>query len=654
MTLLLRRCVLPILCVVEIQTAAAQLFAVDTLAKYPAISSPGAIAFSPENNGVFFFTEKSSGRVRVYRENTVLPTPFTTVRVASTGEQGLIGLALHPQYPDSPFVYILYTRSSDRANIIVRYRDSLGVGIQPRAVFIVPRTNNATVQNGGNIHFGPDGKLYVSVGDFGVPSNAQDTIDTKNARGKILRLNPDGSIPADNPFTGKPYWSYGHHNSFDFAFDAETGILVCTENQADGNNGVYRVERRSSISASDTRESNGSGDDPFFVRPLSNVSNGFPSLTGVAVYRSRTFPRLFGKVLVSGNSNPTLWSLTVSAEEDSVLMGTLAQLFTYSAGFADVKIGPDGYIYLTCGQNAASRILRLRPIAPSFSSTPLQQATQDVPYSYSPACNGTPSEISIVSGPSGMFIDSASWTVKWTPGNTDALERDHQMILRAQNGAGYVDQEYVIHVTNVNDPPSSFSLRSPANDTTLSFVGIGPEIMFSWADATDPDRDSLRYTLQIDTISTFSSAALRQFAVGTANAVSRSLPRSSGEYYWRVLVTDGTVSTASATYRELNVAFVKPGADVSDKTSEASVLEQNFPNPFNPSTYIKYTIPKSGHVKLVVFNLLGQEVAVIFEGTQAAGMYEFEFKSGELPSGIYFYRIQAPDFIETKKMIVTK
>ena len=83
-------------------------------------------------------------------------------------------------------------------------------------------------------------------------------------------------------------------------------------------------------------------------------------------------------------------------------------------------------------------------------------------------------------------------------------------------------------------------------------------------------------------------------------------------------------------------------------------MQQNFPNPFNPSTLIKYTIPKSGYVKLVVFNLLGQAVAVIHEGVQTFGTYEFEFKIGELPSGIYFYRIQAPDFVETKKMIVTK
>jgi len=84
------------------------------------------------------------------------------------------------------------------------------------------------------------------------------------------------------------------------------------------------------------------------------------------------------------------------------------------------------------------------------------------------------------------------------------------------------------------------------------------------------------------------------------------------------------------------------------------VLEQNYPNPFNPSTLIKYSVPENGFVKLSVYNLVGEEVIVLVNETVDAGFYEIEFDAAGLPSGIYFYRLQAGSFVETKKMILMK
>ena len=113
------------------------------------------------------------------------------------------------------------------------------------------------------------------------------------------------------------------------------------------------------------------------------------------------------------------------------------------------------------------------------------------------------------------------------------------------------------------------------------------------------------------------------------------------------------MSVNSITTRRVIVSFVTPVKEDKYGPTRKS-LEQNFPNPFNPATSIKYTIPKSGFVRLAVFNLLGQEVALIFEGDQSSGTYEFSFEKADLPTGIYFYRINAPDFVETKKMVITK
>jgi hypothetical protein len=83
-------------------------------------------------------------------------------------------------------------------------------------------------------------------------------------------------------------------------------------------------------------------------------------------------------------------------------------------------------------------------------------------------------------------------------------------------------------------------------------------------------------------------------------------------------------------------------------------LEQNYPNPFNPITKIQFTIPEANYVKLIVYNSLGERVAVLFEGMKDAGYYEAEFDGANLSSGIYFYSLLTRDNVQTKKMILFK
>jgi hypothetical protein len=120
-----------------------------------------------------------------------------------------------------------------------------------------------------------------------------------------------------------------------------------------------------------------------------------------------------------------------------------------------------------------------------------------------------------------------------------------------------------------------------------------------------------------------------------------------------VKVSDGLDTVLSSDTRTLVVSVVTGISEETDLPKE-SVLEQNYPNPFNPRTTIKYTIPSAGSVRLFVYNLLGQVVAHIFEGSQSSGDHEIEFDSAGIPSGIYFYRIEAPGFVETRKMVIAK
>jgi aldose sugar dehydrogenase len=657
MKYLIRRCVFSTFLLLCVHAIRAQEYRVDTLATDPGTSLPVTIAFTPDNSGRFFFTEKNAGRIRVYEPGVLRQKPFATVAVTTGGEQGLLGVTLHPLYPDSPFVYVYCTSTrSDRANILVRFDDSSGIGIVKDTLLIVPRVGddlNNTNHNGGNIHFGPDGKLYVTIGDYGATAvNAQDTGAT-NYKGKILRLNDDGSIPPDNPFPGKPFWSIGHRNSFDFTWDSQTGKMYCSENGPacddevnvvpSGGNLGWPIEGNCTYT-----------DKPNYVRPLYYFPNApLPALTGIVIYRATAFPRLRGKILFAGNSTPNIWTLDLTAGGDTAVANSLGTFLSYGGGgFADIEVGPhDGNLYITNGPYTANRLLRVRPVAPAFTSTPPLTATQGVRYVYTPTFSGTPPGLSILAGPNGMYVDSTTWSVRWIPTNAQALQQSSTVSLMAENGDGNSIQNFTIAVTNVNDPPGPFNLISPPNDTTFSFVGGNPAMTFIWEAALDPDLDTVRYVLQIDTTATFNSPALKDTSVGTSTSATVNLPRHNRYYYWRVMASDGHVSVTSLTYGRVLVTFA---TQVRQTKEKEFILEQNFPNPFNPTTSIKYTIPKSGHVRLAVFNLLGQMVSLVFEGFQNAGTYEFEFQRAELPSGIYFYRIQAPDFVETKKMIVTK
>jgi glucose/arabinose dehydrogenase len=648
MSLSVRRCLLFLVIALPL-TAHAQRFRVDTLARGPLIQLPSAIAFLPGSDDKFFFAERSSGRVRLY-DGTVHPGSFLTVPVEDENEQGLLGLAVHPLYPDSPYVYVYYVRAVDRAGILERYRDQAGEGTSPQLLLFIARRDEATQNNGGTLRFGPDGKLYVAVGDHAArPSNAQDTLGGRNLRGKILRLNPDGTVPDDNPFPRRYFWSIGFRDPSALGFDPANGRLYVTEG---GNltNEVIVVPRGANLGWPGRHMSAPDGERP----PAVIYSTGHgdqPGFTGIAVYRGELFPQLNGKILLAGNTDPTLWSGTLSADGDSL---SVEPLYRSNTGFSDVQVGPDGCIYLANGPYRASRIVRLSPLPPQFASAPPLNAVLGERYIYTPAFLGTPPGLEILDGPEGMVIDSTDWSVHWIPTKPEALRGKQAVALRARNGAGTADQRFTLTVQNINEPPAPSALVSPADGSERRFLGEDPYVTFSWTSAHDPDLDTVRYMLQVDTVTTFSSRFLLNIDAGTSDSLRIPLPQSSSMYYWRVVATDGKSMTLSVPrVSRVDVIFSKFLGREKSRHVE-SVLEQTLPAPLTPEPSIRYFVPRSGYVRLTVFNILGQEVARLYDGMQQAGTYEVGIARLDIPSGIYFYRLIAPGFAETKKIVVAR
>ena len=191
----------------------------------------GGTAFAQAADGRLFVAQQT-GAVRVIRNGALLAAPFATVSVDSNGERGLIGIALDPAFATNGYVYIYSTRAAGGAshNRISRFTAAGDVALAGSELALVdlPNLSTATNHNGGGMHFGSDGKLYVGVGEN---ANAAQAQDLGSPFGKLLRFNADGSVPTDNPFyaaqagLARAVWAYGLRNPFTFAVQPGTGRI---------------------------------------------------------------------------------------------------------------------------------------------------------------------------------------------------------------------------------------------------------------------------------------------------------------------------------------------------------------------------------------------------------------------------------------------
>ena len=175
----------------------------------PPFIFPRASGFA---DGRIFILERA-GKIKIVKNGQLLPTPFADLPSEDTGDRGLIGIAFDPDFGVSNhFVYFYYT-GHDLLNHLVRFSAAEDVGTDGPYELFQTSSPSQLLHVGGSIRFGPDGKLYFAVGDNGQGDNAQ---DLSNPHGKILRINKDGSIPADNPFVGSPA-SWGRSGRTDSA-----------------------------------------------------------------------------------------------------------------------------------------------------------------------------------------------------------------------------------------------------------------------------------------------------------------------------------------------------------------------------------------------------------------------------------------------------
>jgi glucose/arabinose dehydrogenase len=196
------------------------------------LNNPTAMALAPDGR---IFVCEQGGALRVIENGILLTTPFLTVTVDSSGERGLLGVAFDPNFNSNQLVYIYYTATTPTIhNRISRFTAAGNVAVAGSEIIVMDLNNlsTATNHNGGALHFGPDGNLFVAVGDNANGSNAQ---TLANRLGKMLRITSTGAIPADNPFfneaagDNRAIWALGLRNPFTFSFQPGVGRMFIND-----------------------------------------------------------------------------------------------------------------------------------------------------------------------------------------------------------------------------------------------------------------------------------------------------------------------------------------------------------------------------------------------------------------------------------------
>lgn len=356
------------------------------------LSSPTAMAFAPDGR---LFVCEQGGRLRVVKNGALLPAPFVTLAVDSAGERGLLGVTFDPDFGANGYVYVYYTAMTPAVhNRLSRFTAQGDVAAAGSELVLLELDNlsGATNHNGGAIHFGPDGRLYVAVGENANGSHSQ---TLANLLGKVLRLDADGTIPADNPFyasaTGRnrAIWALGLRNPFTFAFHRVSGRMFVNDV---GQSAWEEINDGIAGSNYGWPTTEGTTSNPAFRSPLfayghGGGSTGGCAITGGVFYDApvRPFPAdyhddYFFADFCSG------WIRSFDP-----VSGTATLFAAGIASPVDLRVQPDGSLYyLARGAGAVYRVQYTAGQAPTIGTHPTDVTVPvGTPATFSVSASGT-------------------------------------------------------------------------------------------------------------------------------------------------------------------------------------------------------------------------------------------------------------------------
>ena len=321
----------------------AQPKVIGTIASHLAV--PWGIAFLPDGSALV--TERDSGKVLQIKDRKVTEVGQVSAESHSGGESGLLGLAVSPSYARDHRVFLYATTPSDNRVLRTTFRGGRLGAMDP----ILTGIPNGFIHDGGRMVFGPDKMLYVSTGEGGEPSRAQ---DRSSLGGKILRITQDGDPAPGNPDAGSPIWTWGHRNVQGLAFD-DHGNLWASEFGQDTFDELNLIQKGHNYGWPTVE---GKGDKPGLTNPQITWATDDASPSGLAF--------VDGRLYLGALHGARLWRVDVNGQRASdpkpFFVGKYGRLRT-------VVLAPDGNLWVTTsnrdgrGDPAAEddRILLVRP-----------------------------------------------------------------------------------------------------------------------------------------------------------------------------------------------------------------------------------------------------------------------------------------------------
>jgi glucose/arabinose dehydrogenase len=461
------------------------------------LNSPTAMAFAPDDR---LFVCQQGGQLRVIKNGALLATPFLSVNADPNGERGLLGIAFDPNFTTNHFIYIYYTVNSTPVhNRVSRFTANGDIAVANSEVVILELNNlsSATNHNGGAMHFGEDGKLYIAVGENANGSNSQ---TLANLLGKVLRINSDGTIPTDNPFfntaTGvnRAIWALGLRNPYTFAFQPQTRRMFINDV---GQNTWEEIDDGIAGSNYGWPNTEGPTTNPSYRSPLFWYGHGTGPTVGCAItggtfYNPSVsqFPSSYvGKYFFADFCSG--WIRLFDPANNSAT--------DFASGISspvDLQVGHEGNLYyLARGSGAVFRIQFTANQAPSITTQPTSQTiSEGKPATFSVAASGTP-QLNYQWQRNGIDIKGAN-SESYTLVSVSLADNGAKFRVVVSNSFGNATSNEATLAVTANQPPVG-NITTPAAGTLYS---AGDTISYSGT-GTDPEDGNLpasAFTWQVD------------------------------------------------------------------------------------------------------------------------------------------------------------
>jgi glucose/arabinose dehydrogenase len=462
------------------------------------LSNPTAMAFAPDGR---LFVCLQGGQLRVVKNDALLPTPFLSVTVNSSGERGLLGVTFDPQFATNNFVYVYYTATTPAVhNRVSRFTANGDVATagSETVLFELDNLSSATNHNGGAMHFGPDGKLYVAVGENASGANAQ---SFGNLLGKMLRINKDGTIPSDNPFFGtatgqnRAIWALGLRNPFTFAFQPGTGRMFINDV---GQDSTEEIDDGIGGSNYGWPTTEGPTTNPAFRGPVHWYGHGSSATTGCAITGGSFYNPTTGQFPTDYTGDYFFadfcsgWIRRVDPASGFTATG----FATGIASPVDLRVATDGSLwYLERGSGSVWRVEFTAEQQPQITSHPVSRTVSvGQSASFGVTASGTP-PLTFQWQRDGGDIPGAT-AATYTLASAQLADNGATFRAVVSNDFGSATSNSATLTVTTNNPPTA-SITAPANGTfysggdTITYAGTG----------VDPESGALpgsAFTWQVD------------------------------------------------------------------------------------------------------------------------------------------------------------